>query len=159
MLIPSLILLAGVVDDIFTKKVHNKMFVACVVVATAFCLLQGGVGQLGLGVLSMLTAFVVITPMVLLKVIGAGDLKIMLAFGLASSWQDVLGVVFFSLIWAGVFGLVKATLDGKLVLVFKNVGAMVAKRPVDTLTLNRIPYTVPLFFGWMSVLVNESRWL
>jgi prepilin peptidase CpaA len=159
MVVPSVILLAGVVDDIWTRKFHNKLFIACTAIALISCLALGGIGQLGIGILSMMTAFVVMMPMVILKVVGAGDLKLMLAFGLASNWQDVISVIFYSLLWAMVFGLVKAALDKKLVLVFKNVGNMMTKKSIDSTTLHRIPYTVPLFFGWMSQLVSEGRWL
>lgn len=158
-LVPTLILLIGVVDDIWTKKFHNKLFVGSLVFAGVFCLATGGLTQLGIGIISFVTVFVVMVPMVLLKIVGAGDLKLMLAFGLASNWQDVLGVLMFSLLWALVFGLIKAALDKKLLLVFKNVGNMVSKKSVDMNSLHRIPYTVPLFFGWMSQLVNEGRWL
>ncbi len=159
-LVPSLILLTGVVDDILTKKVHNKIFVATMILAVAYCLIAGGLPQLGVGLMSMLTAFVILLPMVVLKILGAGDLKIMLAFGLATAWQDVLSVVFFSFIWAVIFGLVKATLDGKLVSIFKNVRNLLSKKEVESASLHRIPYTVPLFFGWMShLVVNNGRWI
>ncbi len=158
-LVPTLILLVGVVDDIWTKKFHNKLFVGSMVFAAVFCLAIGGPAQLGIGIISLLTVFVVMMPMVLLKVVGAGDLKLMLAFGLASNWQDVLGVLMYSFLWALLFGLVKAALDKKLFLVFKNVGDMVSKKSVDMNSLHRIPYTVPLFFGWMSQLASQGRWV
>ncbi|OQW51135.1 MAG: hypothetical protein A4S09_10565 [Proteobacteria bacterium SG_bin7] len=158
-LVPTLILLVGVVDDIWTKKFHNRLFVGSLLFAAIFCLVFGGLPQLGVGIISLVTAFVVMMPMVLLKVVGAGDLKLMLAFGLASNWQDVISVLMYSLLWALIFGLVRAALDKKLVFVFKNVGDMVSKKTVDTNSLHRIPYTVPLFFGWMSQLVNEGRWI
>lgn len=158
-LVPTLILLVGVVDDIWTKKFHNKVFVGSLIFAGVFCLVAGGISQLGIGIMSLLTAFVVMMPMVLLKVVGAGDLKLMMAFGLASHWQDVVGALMYSLLWAMVFGLIKAALDKKLILVFKNVGNIVTKRDVDMNALHRIPYTVPLFFGWMSQLVVDGRWL
>lgn len=155
-ILPSLILIAGVANDIMSKKVHNALFVACVVMAIGHAFYVGGLDQLSVSFLSLFAAFLFFLPLVIFKITGAGDMKLMMAFALASSWNAVLLVSMYSLIWAAIFGLVKASLEGKVVTVFKNTMSLATKYPVDNEKLHRFPYTVALFFGWLSYLAMHQ---
>lgn len=152
-LVPSLILLAGVINDVLTRKVHNALALVGMGVGGFYAFYLGGLDQLIVGFLAMFVVLALYVPLFLLKVLGGGDLKLMLAFAISTNWQTVLSVTMSAMVWALVLGLVRATLDGKIVNVFKNVVQMIStKNPVAPEKLNRIPMTVALFFGWMSYL-------
>lgn len=158
-IVPSLILLAGVIDDIMTKKVHNYLAVAGLLVGGMYSYFFGGKEQLVLGLLALGLTFCLYAPLFLMKIIGGGDVKLMLAFSITTNWQTVLNLTFYAFIWALVFGLIRAALDKKLMNVFRNVFQMITtKTKVEAKDLNRIPFTVALFFGWLSHLaVNGGR--
>ncbi len=150
-IVPSLILLAGVIDDIVTKKVHNHLAIAALVVGGMYSYFSGGKEQLVLGMLALGLTFCLYAPLFLLKVLGGGDVKLMLAFSVTANWQAILNLTFYAFIWALVFGLIRAALDKKLINVFRNVFQMLTtKTKVESKDLNRIPFTVALFFGWIS---------
>ncbi|MDZ4662797.1 MAG: prepilin peptidase [Pseudomonadota bacterium] len=150
-IVPSLILLAGVIDDVMTRKVHNTLVIIGIAVGGIYAYFFGGVDQLVLGLLAMVLVLGLYVPLFLFKILGGGDLKIMLAFAISTNWQTVLSVTISAMIWALLLGLVRAALDRKLFSIFKNVWQMIStKNPISPEKLNRIPMTVALFFGWMS---------
>lgn len=158
--LPSLILIVGVADDIATRKFHNWIFLSCLFIATGFAFANGGIGGVGEGLMSLGAAFFLFLPVVMLKIVGAGDLKLMLAFGMAANVQAVTNVAIFSLVWAAIFGLIRAALDKKLFIVFQNIKTLVLTKKIENDKLNKIPYTVALLFGWFSHLaINEGRWI
>src|SRR5688572_11150512 len=98
-LVPTFILLAGVVDDLRSRKVHNWLVGILLVLAVTFQLLNQGWFGLQQGALGAGTALAVGFPLVLVRLMGAGDLKLMLAFGMATSWNVTLTVLFWALLW------------------------------------------------------------
>ncbi len=152
-IVPSIILLAGVVDDLMTRKVHNALSLIAIGVGGVYAYFSGGMDQLVVGILAMLLVLGIYVPLFLFKILGGGDLKIMLAFAISTNWHIVLNVTMSAMVWALLLGLVRAAIDKKLFNVFRNVLQMVSSnKPVAPEKLNRIPMTVALFFGWMSVL-------
>ena len=150
-IVPTLILLAGVIDDVTTRKVHNTLAIIGLGVGGTYAYFYGGVDQLAIGFLAMLLVLGLYVPLFMFKILGGGDLKIMLGFAISTNWQTVLSVTISAMIWALVLGLVRAGLDKKLLNIFKNILQMIStKNPVAPEKLNRIPMTVALFFGWMS---------
>jgi Flp pilus assembly protein protease CpaA len=151
--IPTIILALGVADDLRSRKVHNELVLACFGLAAAFCLYDGGAaglltGLMGLGAAAMLTL-----PLVLFGVLGAGDMKIFMAFGMAVTWDAVIGTGFGSLIWGAVFGIFRAMLSGELKLLMQNMIHVAMKKPA--VELHRIPYTVALFMGWATYVAGR----
>lgn len=153
--IPSLILLAAVVEDIRTRKVKNRVVLICLGIAAVSSFMFGGWNGLLHGAFGFMTAFLLHVPLVYVRVLGAGDMKVMMAFGLATNWEAVLGTAAFALLWGALLGLFRALLGGKLLTLFKNtLKISYARNSMDDQQLNQVPYTVALFFGWMSYLFN-----
>lgn len=151
--VPTLILLAGVVDDLRSRKVHNWLVIALLVAAAAFqFFLQDWFG-LTQGLLGAAAALAVGLPLVLMRLMGAGDMKLMVAFGMATSWNVTVTIMIWALFWGALLGIIRAAVGGdlkKLMVSTMNV-ARGRSRATD-LSLHKIPYTVALMFGWLSYL-------
>lgn len=149
--VPTLILLAGVVEDLRTRKVKNRVVLICMGIAVVSSFLGGGWNGLLVGTAGLLTAFLLHVPLVYARVLGAGDMKLMMAFGLSTHWQAVLTVSLFALLWGALLGLTRALISGRLLGLIQNTLKIGYDRAsLDPGQLNQIPYTVALLFGWLS---------
>lgn len=151
------ILLAGVVDDFRSRKFHNWLFLACSAVALVVVLATHGIWGAGLGIAGFTAGLVIFLPLVLLRIVGAGDMKLMAAFGLVAGWNAVLAVAFYSLFWGAAFGVLQVILKGEFRGFVRNIGAMTIHRGHQSPTeLHRIPYTAALLVGWFTYLFFQG---
>lgn len=147
----SMILLAGMVDDLRSRKVHNELVVICALLGIAASAVVGGWAGTLQGCGGLATALVLSLPMVAAGVIGAGDMKLLMAFGLAVSWTATYNVLLFAIIWGGIFGVIKIALQGELSQLFRNFRALLRKRATKA-DMHHIPFTVAILLGWLSYL-------
>lgn len=149
----SLILLIGAVDDLRSRKVHNWLVLSLLGLAAALQLYVGGWMGLAMGALGAGAAFLACLPLVLARVIGAGDLKLMVAFGMATTWTTSVSVVLWSLVWGAVLGVIRSIVAGDFTRLLAATYAVATskERPAEA-SLHRIPYTIALIFGWLTVL-------
>jgi prepilin peptidase CpaA len=155
LLTPSLILLGATYTDVKSRKIYNWYFISSAIVAIISTFLIFGtpgllpaVGAAGLAILLTL-------PLVLAKVMGAGDMKIMAAFGLATSVNAVLSVVLYGFVWALVFGLISIFIRGETKVFLRNMKLFIfGLRPASE-SLHRIPFTVALLMGWISYVLGS----
>lgn len=162
---PSAVFSVGVIDDLRSRKFHNWLFIACSLFGVTFVFLNAGLQGLPVAALGFLAGFLLTLPLVLLKVIGAGDMKLFAAAGILIGWSPVASVLFFALIWGAVFGLLRSTLSGKFRSLCHNlvsiVIGIVRTRQIGLqkthLELNRIPFTVAILLGWMSYLAQQGH--
>lgn len=155
-LTPTAILLAGLIDDLYTRKVHNGLVLGLCGLAIAAHLWIGGVDGLVQGGLAAGFAFLITLPLVLMNALGAGDMKLLIAFGLSAQWPTVFWVVVYSMIWGAVFGLLVAILRGQALSLILRTIDVATRKKIDPVTLQKIPYTVPLFFGWLTHLSQTT---
>lgn len=146
--VPSLILLTGVVEDLRARKVRNTVVLTCLVIAVISSFFTSSMMA---GLLGMAAAFGLFVPLVALRILGAGDLKLMMAFGMATNWETVLAVALYSLLWGAMLGLVRAIIAGQFLYLVKNTLRLTTGdlKPGSS-ELQLIPYTVALAFGWLS---------
>jgi prepilin peptidase CpaA len=154
-LIPSAILAAGAADDLRSRKVHNELVLVLLVVAIAFSLFEGGAQGLLTGLLGMGAAILMTLPLVLFGIIGAGDLKLFMVFGFATTWEIVVYVGVAALVWGAILGVLRAIVAGEFKSLVSNTFGIVGRKPVKE--LHRIPYTAALFMGWISYLAANWR--
>lgn len=147
------ILVAGVVDDLRSRKFHNWLFLACAAFATVVLVVSDGPGAMLLGVLGFVAGFALLTPLVLMKIIGAGDMKLMAAFGIVAGWEAVLTVSVAALLWGALFGLLRTVLRGQFKSLASNMFSIVILKDRQGLQLQTMPYTVALLMGWLTHLV------
>ena len=143
------ILVAGLIDDLKTRKVHNWLFLTCLGLAIVIVFYMSGLHGLMLGSLGALCAIACFLPLVVFNVIGAGDLKLMLAFGMASDWNTVFWVFILSTLWGGAFGIVKFVISRGFFNIFRKLQGKSVEKRNRKMDL-RIPFTVALLLGWFT---------
>ena len=154
---PSALLIAGLISDLLYRKYHNVHFLIALALTVILVLtffgvqgllggLTGGLVALGIGVFLTLTG-----------VIGAGDMKLMLVFGFATNYEAVLLVYLYAFIWGALLGLSQVILSGEFKDLMKNMRVLAFYRlKPEQKSLHMIPFTVPLFLGWVSHLTLEQ---
>ena len=75
-ILPGGILLAGVVDDLRSRKIHNWLVLILLTVAVFCVLFFDGLSGIFPALGKMVVAVGVTVPLVLMKVIGGGDMKL-----------------------------------------------------------------------------------
>lgn len=158
----TLILLAGVIDDLRSRKFHNQLFLVTAAVAFAVATLTGGVSGLASATIGFIAGLAVLLPLVLLGVIGAGDMKLMASFGAIAGWNVVIDVAVLSLIWGALFGLLQVIFQGRFSLMVRNMLSVVSslgKEKNEAVILHKIPFTVGLLMGWLTHLVRTGVYL
>lgn len=148
-----LLLGAGVVSDLRERKVRNQLVVAGFALGLAFIIfMQGPTGLLVSG-LSFVTAIVAVLPLYLLRVLGGGDVKLLLAASVLMNWQEVLITIFGSMIWGSLLGVLQVILKGQGKAFAHNILALAQRVKPSETAVHKIPYTVALLFGYLSSLV------
>lgn len=99
----------------------------------------------GLGAAALV--FIILTPLVFMKALGAGDIKLMASFCLLTNIFTSGWVFIYSLFWGLLFGLIRMAMAGDLKVFFQS---FVLRNP--QVKSNKIPYTVAILFGWLSFL-------
>lgn len=156
-LVPTLILLAGVANDLWSRKVKNMLVLACMAIALLSAYFTGGWAQVGDGGLALLLALVLTLPLVLFGVIGAGDMKIFMAFGLASESRAIVPVTLAALIWGALLGVCRSIVQGEALTLLRNTAGIVySPWRTQAIEYHKIPYTIALFLGWTTFLVLET---
>lgn len=150
----SAILLVGVIDDLRTRKFHNWLFITCTVVAFAVSFYAGSWPGLNSAVLGFVAGFLIVLPLVRMKMLGAGDMKLLAAFGAMVGWSVVIDVAILSLIWGAIFGLIQVITKGQLKATLQNMATIASMKKERTdLQLHKIPFTIAFAVGWLSHLV------
>lgn len=148
-----LLLLAGVVNDLRSRKVRNQIVIAGFVVGLIFVPTAHGLSGLLMSGLSLLTAIAAILPLYLLRVLGGGDVKLLMAASLMMSPKEVLITVFASMIWGSLLGVIQVILKGQGKAFAHNMLALAHRAKLQDSSTHKIPFTVALLFGYLSSLV------
>lgn len=156
-IIPSLILLISVVTDLYRRKVYNKLIVVFLVASFAnhFMFLQG-FDSLKFGLLSALLAFCFMVPLFVSKMLGGGDLKLLVVFALNITLPALIGTFIYSLFWGLVLGLVMIIVKKQGKGFLKNTFNIISFKKPEAENLHTIPYTVALLLGWLTNLSLEG---
>ncbi|MBC6414917.1 MAG: prepilin peptidase [Bdellovibrionales bacterium] len=151
-ILPGIILFIACIDDFLTKKIHNKLILFLLPPTLLTVFFIQGLEGLKTGFLSALLALVIAVPLTLIRAIGGGDLKLLVLIALTLSWNDFLWISIGSLPWALILGLIKITLDKKLKDFYNNLFSLFLNKSHQNLQLHTIPYSIALFFSWISFL-------
>ena len=150
LIVPSLILIAGLIDDLRSRKIHNWLVLSCLAVALVYSFVTKDSLGFRLSLLAGGIAIGMTLPLVLLKILGAGDMKLMIAFGVATDYQAVIEVIVYSFFWGALLGIITALLNKDGLQLFKNTLKIATKKEVTQKELHKIPYSVALLFGWLT---------
>lgn len=155
LIVPTLILVSGTITDLKSRKIYNKLVLAALALAIAHSIyffglwsgLQQGLQGAGL-------ALILTLPMVLVGVLGAGDMKLLFAFGFATSYTAAFNVVVYSFVWAAIFGVVYAVVSGQAKTIFSNIKLLLSGQKPEETKLNRIPFTVAMLLAWATYVMS-----
>ncbi len=145
------LLLAGVMDDLRSRKVHNALIIFCFSLSCIAVLFIPNQSILE-PAKSFAFAFALGFPLWLFRVIGGGDFKLMAAISPLIAFDNVFSFFVFSLVWGAILGLIMAGLDKKLPQMYNNIFATVLHRKgVADRHLQKVPFTVAILLGFLSV--------
>lgn len=151
------ILIWAVVEDLRTRRFTNRSFLVASGIGLAIVigasLYSGTWIHIRIALLGFLTGVIFFLPMVLTKIVGAGDMKLMAAVGIMIGWESLLWASLYAIIWAGIMGVLQVILKKQGGAVVQNLLSFALTQKSNRETLHYIPFTTPLFLGWMSLLV------
>ena len=151
------ILIWAVIEDLRSRKFSNRTFMIATAIAlvttTVTALSMGGASELISLTLGFGAGIILFLPLVLIGAIGAGDMKLMAAFGILVGWHAVLWTGVYGLMWGALFGLIQIVMRGQLRVLKDNLLNLAITRSRGNLELHHIPFTAPLLLGWLSHLV------
>lgn len=155
---------AAVASDLRSRRVPNALTFGAAAIALVMQGLNGGWPGVASAALGWLAGAALFFPFFALGGMGAGDVKLLAAFG---AWLGPAGALWTGLIGAlagGLMAVLFAVTRGYLGTALRNVGGMLRQwrfagmRPVDGLTLQhagsvRLPYALPLAVGALATLL------
>lgn len=157
--------------DATVQRIPNWAVLSGAVAALALSIAPGGIG-LGSALAGLVAGFVVLLPFYLLRVMGAGDVKLLAAVGAFVGFSGVLGLALvtfvaggvMSLAWAIRFRLVRTVFGNLRAGLFIGLGRVAAGSlpraddlPVSTI---RVPYAFAIAIGSVAygLLSNKFGW-
>ena len=152
---------AASVSDLRTRRIPNALTFGAAAAGCLFALVQGGLPGLGWSAGGWLLAVILFAPFFVLRGLGAGDVKLLGAFGAWLGPQNALYLAFFTGIAGGVMALVVVLARGYFRQAFKNLWVLllfwraVGIRPLPELTLEhsrgpRMAYALPIAVGALT---------
>lgn len=151
-IVASLVLVAGMVDDLRSRKVHNVLIIVLFTLTVVSTLFFKGFAGSGSGGLAFLLALVATIPLFSLGVLGGGDAKLFAVFALAVDPVSMFWTLIYSLVWGALFGLTRAALQKQLLAVVRNTYKISGRQRVEKQELHKIPFTFALLLGWFTQL-------
>jgi len=145
-----LLLGASVGDDLRSRKVHNSLITSIFVVSLWSALAMYGISSVAQIATSMVGAIAFCLPLYLLRAFGGGDFKLMIAISPLLAWTDVGWTLAFSLVWGAILGLLMVVLKNELRAFLHNLFSLAIKSPVGEKSLHKVPFTVAIFFGFLT---------
>lgn len=152
MALATFTLIAGVVDDLRSRKVHNALLLALLpLVFLLSFYFRGWEGSL-LGGGAFLLALMVTIPLFMMGILGGGDVKLFALFSFCLDPVSMLWTLIYSLLWGAVFGLTRAALQKQLLALVRVTYRAATRQRVQTQELHKMPYTFSLLLGWFTQL-------
>lgn len=150
--------LGAVLQDLFTRKVANKSLLLGFLVIVSLVAYDGGIHALGSGLISAALMFGIGYLLWLFRVLGAGDVKLLMVLSLAFSWRVSLELLFYAFAWGTLFGVLGILLNKNLWKEAKTLNF----HPILTIRSNsvkghKIPFTVGIFLGLLSTWLMEAK--
>lgn len=150
---PLTFLLIAIADDLLFKKFHNWLFLTMLSVSLFYTATLSLLSwpEAGFG---FLTGFGLMLPLVLVRALGAGDMKFMMCLGVLLGASCTLHVFIYSLFWGALIGVLRVLLSGQILNFKKNLQIM--SHRLAPHKLHTVPYTVAIFLGWLTWLQMGS---
>ena len=155
--------LAACTFDVRTRRLPNALTFGAALAAFAFALLTGGLSGLGWSAAGWLTALALFFPFFAIRGLGAGDVKLLAAFGAWLGAADALYLALYTALAGGAMAIVvlaskkyarQAFWNLWLLLTFWRTNGV---RPLGPLTLQastgpKLAYAIPIAVGALTTL-------
>ena len=149
-LLPALILIVAIGDDLRSRKIHNSLILILGALAFLSVLIFQGVQGIFPALAKLLIALGISIPLVLLKVIGGGDMKLYAVLALLLSPRILFLSLVCAFFWGAALGVIKVILDKKTSSMCINLLSVLKLQNPSADTLHSFPFSVSLFLGWLS---------
>lgn len=153
----------AVITDVRCYKVKNLMIIIFLIAGGTFHISSISNHDLYISILGLFAPFIVLLPLYILKMLGAGDIKLFCSIGFLLGIKDVL----YSIMYSYLFGLVLAVF---IMLTRDNFAARFKKffiylkcsiltrsiLPYDDLSIQsdgRMHFTIPIAMGTIAVIL------
>ena len=93
-----------VIFDLKTQKIPNLLIVGFLVIGIVSNIYLDGFSNIIFYLIGWIVPFALLLPIYILKGIGAGDVKMIMAIGTVSQFKDLMLIMALSFIFAGVYG-------------------------------------------------------
>lgn len=151
--------------DIRERRIPNKLVLSGLLTALAFHAIVSGVAGLGVAFVGALTGLLVLLPLNMLRLMGAGDVKLMAMTGaFGASFQTSLWMVLYTLLAGGMLVILYASSGRVREKLFSNLFIMLTLGPSEldargTQDINklqpaaRLPYAAAIACGSLGYLL------
>lgn len=140
-------LVIAVYLDLVTAKFPNKFFLIYTSLNFVLFILLHGFSGVPVSLMTFGIAVLLLAPIYFVKILGGGDIKLILSVSPVLLMDEFIGFLLMSFIWAGLFGLLRSLLGGNLRSLLVNT--LFAAKKV-TVAEDGIPFTVGILLGWCS---------
>ena len=140
-------LVVAVYFDLTTAKFPNKFFLLFSCINILLVSILGGWSALTVGLLTLGVAVLLMVPVYMIRMLGGGDIKLILAISPILLLDEFIGFLLMSFVWAAVFGFLRSAIGGSVRSLLVNTLFLTKK---VTVASERIPFTVGILLGWCS---------
>lgn len=140
-------LLFAAYRDLVEAKFSNKFALVFLALNVFLVFLLRGLPGLSAGALTFGVAVLLLAPIYLTRILGGGDIKLLLALSPLLFLDEYITFLLLSVLWAGLFGFLRSLVGGSLKALIMNT--LLVSRKV-TLSEDRIPFTVGILLAWCS---------
>ena len=157
--VATLILLAGMVDDLRSRKIHNQLILILIPIALLSVLITHLIKvdwifgfqslltvSLASGVISLLLG----VPLYKTKILGGGDVKLYFVFALVAGMKATVGSLLLSFFWGALLGIFMSILKNHQKILIQNIISLIQFKKLKRDKLQFLPFSVVLFLGWIS---------
>lgn len=149
MIVLSLMLVACAYD-IKSARIPNMLVVLSLFVLQVLAFYSSGLSSLIQTGISFCVLLMILVPLFATKVIGGGDVKLMLAFSPMFTLSSALETLIYTLIWGAVFSIVVLILQKKSKQTIESFYLVLHKLTLDSSRLTKIPFTIAILLGLIS---------
>ncbi len=152
MMVATFTLVAGMLDDLRSRKVHNALVFSLLPIVFLSSLYFRGLDGSMVGVGAFLLALIITIPLFAVRILGGGDVKLFAVFALALDPLSMFWTLIYSFFWGGFFGVTRAVLSKQLLALVRNTTKAASRQKIQAQEIHKIPYTFALLLGWLTQL-------
>jgi Flp pilus assembly protein protease CpaA len=150
--IATLVLVAGMVDDLRSRKVHNHLVIGLFALTVVSTVIFRGFDGSIIGLKALVLSLILTIPLFSARMLGGGDVKLFGVFALAVDPNTMFWTLVFSFVWGAIFGLVRAALQKQLMMLVRNTYRIASRQKFQMQEIHKLPYTFALLMGWFTQL-------